>query len=59
VVSAGGYPLNKFPSDHTKMVTKFAVAGWVQTMKFFSSQNQIEKLVFTILGLFPINGTQN
>jgi len=30
-----GYPLNKFPSDHGKMVTKFAVTGWVQTMKFF------------------------
>lgn len=26
----------KFPSDHSKMVTKFAVTGWVQTMKFFN-----------------------
>ena len=41
------------------MVTKFAVAGWVQTMKFFSSQNRIENLVVIILGRFPINETQN
>ncbi len=47
-VSAGGYPLNKFTSDHSKMVIKFAVTGWVQTMKFFSSQNHIENFVVII-----------
>ncbi len=58
-VSAGGYPHKKFSSDHSKMVTKFAVTGWVQTMKFFSSQNHKVKLVCIILGRFPINKTQN
>ena len=28
-VSAGDYPFNKFPNDHSEMVAKFAVAGWV------------------------------
>ncbi len=27
-VSAGGYLLNKFPSDHGKKITKYAGAGW-------------------------------
>jgi hypothetical protein len=58
-VSYGSHPHKKFPGDHSKMVTKFAVAGWVQTMKFFSSQNRIENLVVIILGRFPINETQN
>jgi hypothetical protein len=51
--------LNKFPSDHGKKITKYAGAGRVQTIKFFSSQNHTEKLVLVILGRFPINKTQN
>jgi len=50
---------NKFPSDHSKMVTKFAIAGWVQTMKKILFQNRIENLVVIILGRLPINETQN
>ncbi len=53
-VSYASHPHKKFPSDHSKMVTKFAVTGWVQTMKFFSSQNHIENLVVIILGRFLI-----
>jgi hypothetical protein len=58
-VSAGGYPYKKFPSDHSKMVTKDAGAGRLQTIKKFLSQNHIENLVVIILGRFPINETQN
>ena len=58
-VSAGDHPHKKFPSEHSKMVTKYAGAGRVQTMKKFSSQNRIENLVVIILGRFPINETQN
>ena len=58
-VSAGSYPLNKFPSDHSKMFTKFAVAGWVQTIKKILSQNHIENFIVIILGRFLINETQN
>ncbi len=57
-VSAGDHPHKKFPSDHGKMVTKFDVAGWVQTMKFFSSKNHLENFVVIILGRFPLNETQ-
>jgi hypothetical protein len=32
-VSAAGYPLKKFPSDHSEMDTKYAGAGWVQIIK--------------------------
>ena len=48
----GVHPHKKFPINHSEMVTKFAVAGWVQTMKFFSSQNHIENFVVIILGRF-------
>jgi hypothetical protein len=41
------------------MVTKFAVVGWFQTMKFFSSQNHIDNFVVIFLGRFSINKTQN
>jgi hypothetical protein len=58
-VSYGSHPHNKFPSDHGKMVTKSAVAEWVQTMKFVSSQNHMENFVVITLGRFPINKTQN
>jgi hypothetical protein len=29
VVTYSSHPHKKFPSNHSKMVTKFAVAGWV------------------------------
>jgi len=58
-VSYGSHPPKKFPSDHGKMVTKFADTGWIQTLKFFSSQNHKENFVVIILGRFPINETQN
>jgi hypothetical protein len=58
-VSAGGYPLNKFPSEHGKKITKYAGAGRVQTIKKFSSQNHFENFVVIILGGFLINETQN
>jgi hypothetical protein len=45
-ISAAGYPLNKFPSDHGKKITKYAGVGRVQTIKKFSSQNLLVKLVF-------------
>ena len=32
----------KFPSDQSEMDTKYAGAGWVQTIKKFLSQNHIE-----------------
>jgi hypothetical protein len=38
----GPSPQN-IPSDHSEMVTKSALAGRIQTMKFFSSLNHIEK----------------
>jgi hypothetical protein len=40
------------------MATKFADTGWIQTLKFFSSQNHIENFVLIILGRFPVNETQ-
>jgi hypothetical protein len=48
----------KFPSDHGDMVTRYAIAGRVKTIKKNLSQNRIENLVFIILGRFPINKTQ-
>ena len=57
-VSYASHPHKKFPSDHSKMVTKYAEAGRAQTMKKYSSQNRIENFVVIILGRFPINKTQ-
>jgi hypothetical protein len=48
----------KSPSDHSEMDTKYAGAGWVQTIKSYLSQNRIENLVCIILGRFPIDKTQ-
>jgi hypothetical protein len=56
--TAGGYPLKKFPSDHSEMDTRYAGAGWVQAIKKNLSQNRIENLVLIILGRFQINKTQ-
>jgi hypothetical protein len=53
------HPHKKFISDHSEMVTKFAVAGWVQTMNIFPSQNHKENFVVIILGRFSNNKTQN
>ena len=35
----------KFPSDHSEMDTKYAGAGWVQTIKKFLSQKHKENLI--------------
>jgi hypothetical protein len=52
------HPLNKIPSDYDGMVTRYAGAGRVQTIKKQFSQNRLENLVFIILGRYPINKTQ-
>jgi hypothetical protein len=49
------YPLKKIPSDHGEMVTKYAGAGRVQTIKKISSLNRLEILVLIILGCFLIH----
>ena len=54
-----GLSHKKFSSDHSKMFTKFAIAGWVQTIKKILFPNHIENFVVIILGRFPINKTQN
>ena len=48
----------KFPSDQSEMDTKYAGAGWVQTIKIFLSQNHIENLIPIIFSRFSINETQ-
>ena len=48
----------KFPSDHSEMDTKYASAGWVQTIKKILSQNHTENLMPIIFSRFLINDTQ-
>ena len=48
----------KFPSDHSEMDTKYAGAGWVQTIKNFLLENHIENLISIIFSRFSINETQ-
>jgi hypothetical protein len=53
-----GPPLKKITSDHGDMVTSYAGAGRVQTIKYFLLQNRTENLNLTILGRFSINKTR-
>ena len=48
----------KYPSDQSEMDTKYAGAGWVQTIKKILSQNRIENLIPIIFSRFSINETQ-
>jgi hypothetical protein len=57
-ISAGDHPLKKFPSNHDHLVTRYAGAGRVQTIKNIFSQNRIDNFVVIILDRFPINKTQ-